>query len=131
MFVAILVPVVILLALTYVSTRRRPPKGYRLVPGPKGLPVIGNTLEVPTVHPEKKFMEWAKEFGELYRIQMGWNEWVFVNSDYAVKVMRPVFGLTKEIFDKQSAVTSSRPRLPISSDLLSGGVCSRTLSHSY
>jgi len=87
MFLGLAVSLVVLIVVTYIATRRRPPNGYRLVPGPKGLPIIGNTLEVPTVHPEKKFQEWAKEFGELYRIQLGWNEWVFVNSDYAVKVM--------------------------------------------
>lgn len=87
MFFAIVIPALIHLVLAFVSSRRRPPKGYRLVPGPKGLPIIGNTLQVPTVHPEKQFMEWAKEFGELYRIQMGWNDWVFVNSDYATKVL--------------------------------------------
>jgi len=116
MFVAtIVVSLFVLFCLSLLSTsRRRAPKGFRLVPGPKGLPVIGNTLEVPLAQPEKKFLEWSKEFGELYRIQMGWNEWVFVNSDIAAK----------EIFDKQSAVTSSRPRMPVSSDLVSGGVVS-------
>ena len=66
--------------------RRKIPKGLRRVPGPKGLPLIGNTLQVPASRPEKKFLEWAREFGEIYRVQIGWNEWVFVNSDVAVKV---------------------------------------------
>jgi hypothetical protein len=126
MLLGIVIPLIVLVVIVYATTRRRPPQRYRLVPGPKGLPIIGNTLEVPTVHPEKQFKEWAKEFGELYRIQLGWNDWVFVNSDYAVKVSPVRIALMKEIFDKQSAVTSSRPRLPISSDLLSGGV-DRTL----
>jgi len=85
MILSIVLPFFILLGLSYFSLRRRPPKGYRLVPGPKGLPIIGNTLDVPQSRPEKKFMEWAKEYGELYRIQMGWNDWVFVNSDVAAK----------------------------------------------
>ena len=91
MILSIVLPFLILLSLSYVSLRRRPPKGYRLVPGPKGLPLIGNTLDVPQSRPEKKFMEWAREFGELYRIQMGWNDWVFVNSDVAAKVWRHTF----------------------------------------
>ena len=89
MILSIVLPFLILLGLSYVSLRRRPPKGYRLVPSPKGLPLIGNTLDVPQSRPEKKFMEWAREFGELYRIQMGWNDWVFVNSDVAAKVWSP------------------------------------------
>ena len=91
MILSIVLPFLILLGLSYVSLRRRPPKGYRLVPGPKGLPLIGNTLDVPQSRPEKKFMEWAREFGELYRIQMGWNDWVFVNSDVAAKVRPHTF----------------------------------------
>jgi hypothetical protein len=86
MILSALLLLVIILVLSYVSTRRRPPKGYRVVPGPKGIPILGNTLEVPLSRPEKKFMEWAIEYGELYRIQMGWNDWVFVNSDVASKV---------------------------------------------
>ena len=89
MILSIVLPFLILFGLSYVSLRRRPPKGYRPVPGPKGLPLIGNTLDVPQSRPEKKFMEWAREFGELYRIQMGWNDWVFVNSDVAAKVRAP------------------------------------------
>ena len=86
MIVSILLPAVVLLVVVLLSRGRKVPKGYRLVPGPKGLPLIGNTLEVPQSRPEKKFMEWAKEYGELFRVQIGWNDWVFVNSDVAVKV---------------------------------------------
>jgi hypothetical protein len=87
MILTILLSVVLILAFSYISTRpRKPPKGLRLVPGPKGYPIIGNTLDVPQSRPEKKFLEWAKEYGELYRVQIGWNEWIFVNSDVATKV---------------------------------------------
>ena len=86
MIVSILLPALVLVLVVSLTRRRKVPKGLRLVPGPKGLPLIGNTLEVPQSRPEKKFMEWAKQYGELFRIQMGWNEWVFVNSDVAVKV---------------------------------------------
>jgi len=85
MIVTILLPAVVLMVVVLLTRRRRVPKGLRLVPGPKGLPLIGNTLEVPQSKPEKKFMEWAKEYGELFRVQIGWNDWVFVNSDVAVK----------------------------------------------
>jgi Cytochrome P450 len=84
--ISLLLPFAVILAITLLWQRRRPPKGYRLVPGPKGVPILGNTLQVPPIRAEKKFMEWAREYGELFRIQMGWNEWVFVNSDVATKV---------------------------------------------
>ena len=85
MFLTIVLPFLVLLAISFISTRRKPPKGLRLVPGPKGLPILGNTLEVPPSRPEKKFLEWAREYGEVYRVQIGWSDWIFVNSDVAAK----------------------------------------------
>jgi len=86
MLLSLLLPAAVLLVFLLTRPRRKIPKGLRRVPGPKGLPLIGNTLQVPASRPEKKFLEWAREFGEIYRVQIGWNEWVFVNSDIAVKV---------------------------------------------
>ena len=34
-----------------------------LPPGPKGLPIIGNILDVPTTSPWKTFHEWSKLYG--------------------------------------------------------------------
>jgi cytochrome P450 len=87
------------------------PKGLREVPGPKGLPLVGNTLSLGS-QPQRLFRKWAVEYGELFQIQMGWDTWVFVNSPAAVK----------EIFDKQSAITSGRPQMPVASLLVSGGM---------
>lgn len=42
---------------------------------------------------------------------MGWENWVYVNSPDAVR----------DIFDRQSALTSGRVPMPVVSDLLSGG----------
>jgi Cytochrome P450 len=86
MLFSIVLPFIVLFALTYISTRRKAPKGFRLPPGPKGLPILGNVLDIPPSRPEKKFLEWSKEYGELFRIQIGWNDWVFVNTDVAAKV---------------------------------------------
>jgi cytochrome P450 len=91
--------------------RKHPPKLLRLVPGPKGLPLVGNTLSLGP-QPQKLFQQWAIQYGELFKIQMGWETWIFVNSPEAVR----------DIFDKQSAITSSRPRMPVGSDLVSGGM---------
>lgn len=90
---------------------KRSPKTLRYVPGPKGLPIVGNTLSLGP-QPQRLLRQWATEYGELFQIQMGWENWVFVNSAAAVK----------EIFDKQSAITSGRPRQPVLSDIVSGGM---------
>jgi cytochrome P450 len=94
----------------YWSRARKVPPGFRHVPSPKGLPLIGNSLQLGK-HPRKQFEKWTEEYGELFKIQLGWNNWVFLNSREAVK----------EILDRQSASTSSRMPLPVSSDLASGG----------
>ncbi|KAF7553267.1 hypothetical protein G7Z17_g3760 [Cylindrodendrum hubeiense] len=61
--------------------------------------------------PHRQIQRWADEYGELFKVQLGWENWVFVNSPEAVR----------EIFDKQSAMTSGRAPMPVASDLLSGG----------
>ncbi|KAL6405169.1 cytochrome p450 [Ilyonectria robusta] len=60
--------------------------------------------------PHRQIQRWADEYGELFKIQLGWENWVFVNSPEAVR----------EIFDKQSAITSGRAPMPVAADLLSG-----------
>lgn len=80
-------------------------------PSPSGLPIIGNSFQIPT-RPHIKFIEWAQQLGEIYRVRLGLADWYILNSPEAVK----------DILDKQSAVTSSRPPWPILSDALSGGM---------
>uniref|UniRef100_H2YGB8 Uncharacterized protein n=2 Tax=Ciona savignyi TaxID=51511 RepID=H2YGB8_CIOSA len=42
----------------------------RDLPSPRGLPIIGNVHQL-TTSPHVKLSEWAKEFGDLFRIKMG------------------------------------------------------------
>ncbi|KPM40123.1 hypothetical protein AK830_g6429 [Neonectria ditissima] len=60
--------------------------------------------------PHRKLQSWAAEYGELFQVRLGWENWVYVNSPEAVR----------EIFDKQSAKTSGRIPMPVASELLSG-----------
>ena len=99
-----------LLAYTISSRHKRIPKGLREVPGPKGLPLIGNTLQLQP-YPQQRLQQWAREYGELFKIQLGWENWIFVNDPGAVK----------ELLDRQSAITSGRAPMPVGSDLISGG----------
>ena len=39
-----------------------------LPPGPKGLPIIGNLLDVPTMSPWKTFHEWSKLYGIFSKV---------------------------------------------------------------
>lgn len=47
------------------SDRRRNPSRLPLPPGPKGYPLIGNVLEMPTGFHWRTYSQWAKVYGEL------------------------------------------------------------------
>lgn len=79
-------------------------------PSPPGLPLIGNTLQISS-QPQIHLIQWARQFGEVYRLRLGLADWYLLNSPEA----------TKEVLDKQSAVTSSRPPWPVVSQALSAG----------
>ncbi|KAI8940528.1 hypothetical protein NX059_004206 [Plenodomus lindquistii] len=108
-----LVIVALFLASLAVYTRynNRPPPGLKTAPGPKGLPVLGNAHQLGA-KPHRQITAWAREYGDLYKIRLGWNDWYMICSPAACK----------EILDKQSAHTSSRAPLPVASDALSGGM---------
>ncbi|XHG08273.1 hypothetical protein AWENTII_011383 [Aspergillus wentii] len=93
------------------SSRRKSLRGECPVPGPKGIPLLGNTFQLSAT-PQKQMVQWAREFGEVYRVRLAYNDWYMLNSPEAVK----------EIMDKNSAVTSSRTPMPVASDALSGGM---------
>ncbi|KIW14361.1 hypothetical protein PV08_07143 [Exophiala spinifera] len=90
--------------------RKKPPKSLRLVPGPRGLPILGNLHQLPP-YPQQSLQRWAREYGDMFQIRMGWENWIFLNDPAVVK----------ELLDKQSAVTSGRAPSPVASDIISGG----------
>lgn len=71
------------LAATYVVLQSRKdvkiPKGLRSVPGPKGLPVVGNTHQLEA-QPQRHLQQLAREYGELFQIKIGWEKWVYVHA---------------------------------------------------
>jgi hypothetical protein len=60
------------------------------IPGPRGYPFVGIGLGMPP-HAPKVFREWAWEYGEIFKLRIGWYNWVVINSPEAFK----------EILDKQ------------------------------
>jgi len=73
-------------------------------PGPSGLPLIGNLLdvlkEVNIGAQHLLYEKWARIYGEVYKVKVGPTTQIMVNSDLAVKA----------IFDKPAAVSAERPR---------------------
>lgn len=58
--------------------------------GPKGNPFVGIGLALPP-NATQKLREWAVEYGEVYKMRIGWYNWVVLNSPDAIK----------EVFDRQ------------------------------
>lgn len=60
------------------------------LPGPKGWPLIGVGLDLPA-RPRKMLNTYRKKYGDVFKVRMGWYDWVFFNTPEGVK----------EVFDKQ------------------------------
>lgn len=81
-----------------------------LPPKPPGVPLLGNAVDVirsgKTGSLHLLFGQYARDHGEIVRLQVGPFTQYFINSDEAVKA----------IFDKASATTSERPRWIVSNE---------------
>lgn len=62
--------------------------------GPRGYPLIGIGLTLPPRATEV-FRQWALEYGEVFKMRVGWYNWVVINSPEAFK----------EILDRQVSLT--------------------------
>ncbi|KAB8801879.1 hypothetical protein FH972_026701 [Carpinus fangiana] len=80
------------------------------IPGPKGYPLIGIGYQLPPKAPAL-FRRWAMEYGEVFKIRVGWYNWVVINSPEAIK----------EILEKQAVITSSKAPSPMGHDIVTGG----------
>ncbi|KAI4159114.1 MAG: hypothetical protein L6R39_000413 [Caloplaca ligustica] len=80
------------------------------IPGPKGHPLIGVGYKLPPRAPSI-FRKWALEYGEIFKIRVGWYNWVVINTPEAVR----------EILEKQAIVTSSKAPSPMGHDIVTGG----------
>ncbi|KAF1949069.1 cytochrome P450 [Byssothecium circinans] len=92
-------------------TSNRLPRGFTPIPHPPGLPLLGNAHQLGRF-PHRQFQNWARQYGEIFRVRLGWNDWYMLCSPEAVK----------EVIDRQSRESSSRAPMPVSSDALSGGM---------
>ena len=55
-------PILLAMVIIVVGLRKR--KRYLpLPPGPKGLPLIGNFFDMPSMYEWEKYMEWARQYG--------------------------------------------------------------------
>ena len=80
------------------------------IPGPKGYPIVGIGHKLPPKAPAV-FREWAMQYGDVFKIRVGWYDWVVINSPEAIR----------EILEKQAVITSSKAPSPMGHDIVTGG----------
>jgi len=78
-------------------------------PGPKGLPLLGNLADMPSVKPWLTFTEWGQKYGDISHAEVLGQHIIILNN---VKT-------AVELLDKKSSSYSDRPVFPM------GEFCSR------
>lgn len=81
------------------------------IPGPRGrYPFIGIGWFLPP-NAAELFHDWALTYGDIFKVRVGWYDWVVINTPEAVR----------EILEKQAVSTSSKAPAPMSHDIVTGG----------
>ncbi|TFK20134.1 cytochrome P450 98A3 [Coprinopsis marcescibilis] len=62
------------------SKEKSNPKGLPLPPGPKGLPVLGNALQIPQTKAWLVYDEWAKKYGDVMFVEALGQKIIILNS---------------------------------------------------
>ncbi|KAI0260510.1 cytochrome P450 [Gloeopeniophorella convolvens] len=106
----VVLPATILLLLL-VRHVRGPHLAAPLPPGPKGLPFIGNVLQMPQTNEWETFREWGQKWGDVLHFRLFGTEYILVNSlDAAVNML-----------DRKSTIYSDRPRMVMLGELMGWG----------
>ncbi|KAF2198478.1 cytochrome P450 [Delitschia confertaspora ATCC 74209] len=74
-----------------------------------GLPIVGNTLQLPLQHQGPVAAELAKKYGEMFTMKIGGLDWVFLNSSRVVTAL----------LERRSAIYCSRPPFPMTQEIMS------------
>ncbi|EIM85529.1 cytochrome P450 [Stereum hirsutum FP-91666 SS1] len=77
-------------------------------PGPKGLPLVGNALDMPTSQEWKTYAQWGNRWGGLVYINVLGQPFIIVNS----------LQTAIEMLDKKSSIYSDRPFFRFSSEIV-------------
>ncbi|KAJ7806150.1 cytochrome P450 [Mycena olivaceomarginata] len=91
-----LVSIVLVLGAALLYSNRLPQNS---IPGPPGLPIVGNLFQVPRSHPWITFAEWKRAYGDIILVKMFSRNLIIVNSTQ----------IAIELFEKRSSVYSERP----------------------
>lgn len=62
---------ILILSVTAKGQRQKLPPGCKPIPGPSGLPLIGNLHQIPNDYPWRKFKEWSDIYGPIMQVKLG------------------------------------------------------------
>lgn len=88
-------------------------EGRKLPPGPRGVPILGNLLQVPFLRPYPQFREWAKQYGSVFSLKFGPRNVIVLNILVAQA--------SNELLHERSKIYSSRPSSHVAHDIMSAG----------
>ncbi|PSS35616.1 hypothetical protein PHLCEN_2v1439 [Hermanssonia centrifuga] len=79
-----------------------------LPPGPKGLPLIGNVLDMPPSHEWLTFAKWGERFGDIVSVTLFGQPMIILNSaQHAIDTL-----------DKKSSIYSDRPMIMMGGEII-------------
>ncbi|KAF9482335.1 cytochrome P450 [Pholiota conissans] len=86
----------------------RPSKRWRLPPGPRGIPLLGNIFNIPDKNEWKAYQRWSSEYkSDIIHLNMAGTPMIILNS-------REV---SHDLLEKRSAIYSDRPRYVMLNEL--------------
>ncbi|KAJ3522356.1 hypothetical protein NM688_g8885 [Phlebia brevispora] len=79
-----------------------------LPPGPKGLPFIGNVLDMPKEKESEKFTEWRHLYGDIVSLRLFGQTMIILNSPK----------VAVEMLERKSSIYSDRPRMEFGGEMV-------------
>jgi len=85
-------------------------RNYKLPPQVPGVPVLGNTFQIPPLQQGPWAKKLAEKYGEMFTCKFGGTTWVFLNSSRVVT----------DLLERRAAIYNSRPPFPMTQGIISG-----------
>jgi hypothetical protein len=100
--------ITLLIGLLFLDQLRRKHRRFPLPPGPRGLPIIGNVLEIPAERPWITYSQWSKQLAsDVIHVSAFGKSIIVLNSAKAIS----------DLLDHRWALYSDRPRMVMAGEL--------------